>query len=554
MALKKCFSSIIGMFIIAGFLSCDKSPSDSDPEDQKLPGSVEISSPSSSTTYWDDESVACAIDKHTYADDAEWFINDEPVACVDGELENQLTAGEHEVTVRITDDGKTIEDDATFTVKEGFSVSLDKPKAGAEFPVGEEVPCEGTIEPGKYKEHLQVTVNGKNCTNGAVEIETAGQLTVRSFATIDGRTEAEEVTVVAKPVIAGKVYPLTDRGVASGAAGFRVTLRADGEVVEADTDADGSFTIKSDRISELGSEEVTLEVAESGDFYGSKAVLPADELLALVEADELGFILAPRRWNIRDGELAGNSAKLRLKDAFTRVIEDDPGTSFYRLVKVFGEYKYFSVFSKKIPLLVAFNDAKNDVDITVSDSTDFWKQTDAVTEPYVGRGDLFTSTTIDQVPTVFDGIHVYSGNAGDRSGAAGAPGEDGYIVGGHIDLAIDKFGGYIQTHEQIHNLSFGHASQWNGLMTYESFRRPNGERVEVPGRFKKAPSVDDVAHMQVYIDAFDLQFSQDISFGVLEWMQALDIEGLPETTSSQAKVAGKQFDSYHYKTIECQIH
>jgi hypothetical protein len=258
-------------------------------------------------------------------------------------------------------------------------------------------------------------------------------------------------------------------------------------------------------------------------------------------------VLAPKDWHIHDGELAGNSTNLKLKAAFTRYDPDDLNSSFYKLRKDFGKYKYSSIFSEKIPIPTAFNRAESAVAITASDSTAFWQQTDEVTEPYVGRGNLFAPATIAQVPSIEDGIRVQFLKYGEKSSATYLGDiNTGYIVGGWMRLAIHNLGSYGQTHEQIHNLAFAHTDAWDGLMTYEVW--------DGPGEFLEHLSVNDVAHIQVYIDTFDLQFAEGISFGVLEWMLALDIKGLPETTSSAQKTSGKRLASYTYETIECRIH
>jgi hypothetical protein len=115
-------------------------------------------------------------------------------------------------------------------------------------------------------------------------------------------------------------------------------------------------------------------------------------------------------------------------------------------------------------------------------------------------------------------------------------------------LAIHNLGSYVQTHEQIHNLGFGHTDAWDGLMTYESYNGPGGFLLQL--------SVNDIAHIQVYIDTFDLQYAEGVSFGVLEWMLALGIDSLPETTSSRPKSAehATHTGSFVYETIECDIH
>jgi hypothetical protein len=272
-------------------------------------------------------------------------------------------------------------------------------------------------------------------------------------------------------------------------------------------------------------------------------------LRKITEADELGFVLAPRRWQIRDGELAGVSTNLKLRKAFTRAISDDNGSSFFKLRNNSGEYKYSSIFSEKIPIPTAFNRAESAVAITASDSTDFWQQTDEVTEPYVGRGNLFAPATIAEVPSIEDGIRVQFLKDGERSSATYLGDiNTGYIVGGLMRLAIHNLGSYIQTHEQIHNLGFSHTDAWDGLMTYESYNGPGGFLLQL--------SVNDITHIQVYIDTFDLQYAEGVSFGVLEWMLALDIPNMPETTSSRPKTAehATHTGSFVYETIECDIH
>ena len=129
------------------------------------------------------------------------------------------------------------------------------------------------------------------------------------------------------------------------------------------------------------------------------------------------------------------------------------------------------------------------------------------------------------MPSIDDGIRVRFLENGKRSSAGAVPNNNGYIVGGSMSLATHNLGSYIQSHEQGHNLGFGHTDAWDGLMTYEV--------APGPGKFTLQFSVNDVAHIQVYIDAFSLQYSEGISFGVLEWMQAFDIPSLPETSSTK---------------------
>ncbi|MDR9410503.1 MAG: hypothetical protein RI573_16790, partial [Balneolaceae bacterium] len=411
MAFKNKYFFITGIFLIVGFLSCDNSPSDPEPEESDFPQSVDITAPSASITYWDDKSIACSHNQPKYTEKAMWLVNNEEVACIAGELDTNLAAGEYKITVRIADevDGKekVVQQSVTITVKEGFSVSLDRPKANDEFFVGEEVSCAATVTPEKYTDALQVSVGGVDCTDGSVKIAESGELTARAWVTVDNRTESDVITLIAKPVVAGKIYPLTDRGVAF-ASGFELTLKAGGETHNAQTDADGEFSIKSDRFAELSGHEVTLTVAESSDFYGAKAILTAEELKALIEEDRLGFVLAPKQWQVRCGPMAGKSTSIKLPEAFKRY--NPNGTyasysSFYMLFKVVGKLMYRMLLPKDRPLQVAFNRKESEVAITAADSTSFWQETGQVEEK-ICRGDLFTPATIDEVPTIRDGVWV----------------------------------------------------------------------------------------------------------------------------------------------------
>ena len=560
---SRIFLYIFTMLIF--LTTCKENKVGPDPKDPQLPAKLTILEPSAVSTYWSDQEVACLHDAPKYNAQTEWKANGEAVACNDGQLSTELPAGTHSITATISAGGESVTTTVDITVKEGFSVALDKPMADSKFFVGDKLTCSATVTPDIYQDDLVIRVNGEeDCTAGSLELTQLGDATVVATVSVAGRTEADEATVSVIPVVAGTIYPLTDQGVTSQAIGFTITLTADGERFTATTSTDGRFRFSDAPLDIYERESITIEVAATGDFYGAKAILPDSEwdidvgdhfvpagrfLREIIAADSLGFVLAPRSWQIHDGELAGNSTNLKLKAAFTRYDPDDLNSSFYKLRKDFGKYKYSSIFSEKIPIPTAFNRAESAVAITASDSTDFWQQTDEVTEPYVGRGNLFAPAAIAEVPSIEDGIRVQFLKYGEKSSATYLGDiNTGYIVGGWMRLAIHNLGSYGQTHEQIHNLAFGHTSEWAGIMSIGSFPANPGD----PSPFEL--SVNDVAHIQVYIDTFDLQFTEGISFGVLEWMQALDIKGLPETTSSAQKTSGKRLASYTYEMIECRIH
>lgn len=524
MALKIRFLFIIGVLLIIGFFSCDKSPSGSepDPEEPELPQSIDITAPSASTTYWDDEPIACAVDDPDYADEAVWLVNGKAVACTDGELSSQLPAGEHTVTLRLADGDDQIEKNVTITVKESFTVSLDQPK-DTEFFVGDQVQCSATVTPDTYRDALQITVGGIDCTGGTAEVTDSGELTARAWLTVDNRTEADERAVMAKPVVAGQVYPLTDQGVV-GAAGFSVQLQAGGEVHDVETDASGRFSIRSDRFAELSDELVTLEVAASSDFYGARAEgLSADELQALVESESLGFILAPKTWQIRCGPFSGESTTIKLPEAFTRYERDDGlehYASFYMLVpKRNGVHLYRRWDPADRPLLAAFDRERSEVAITAADSTAFWQETTKVEEK-ICRGDLLKPATKAEVPDPYDGVEIRSKEAGTVATGAASSSSSGYIVGGIMSLPIDKFGpSYGQRHELAQVFGFGETSEWVGVTSSGQF---SGEH-----DFDHY-SVDDVSHIQLYMDTVDLQAEKGLAFGVYAWRRVFDIPSLPD--------------------------
>jgi len=545
--------------------SCKDNSPGSDPGNNiNLPDNLAITAPAASQIYWDDQAVSCEHNAASFSSNTQWLVDGEAANCTAGKLDTEFSSGVHTVTARISEDGQSVEASVSITVKQSFSVSLDNPEDGTRYFVGDEVSCSATVEPALYEDSLQILLGETACTSGSGELTQSGEMAVVAEVTVDGRTETDEVTVHALPTVSGTIHPLTDRGVVE-ASGFTVTLTADGERFNTTTDAEGRFHFADAPLDIYERQSITMEVAETGDFYGAKAVLPEtrfDEedlisrpapagynLRKITEADELGFVLAPRRWQIRDGELAGVSTNLKLHKAFTRAISGDNGSSFFKLNNNSGEYKYNSIFSEEIPIPTAFNRAESAVAITASDSTDFWQQTDEVTEPYVGRGNLFAPATIAAVPTIGDGIRVQFLEYGERSSASsGITGNDGYIIGGWMRLAIHNLGSYVQTHEQIHNLGFSHTDAWDGLMTYESYNGPGGFLLQL--------SVNDITHIQVYIDTFDLQYAEGVSFGVLEWMLALDIPNMPETTSSRPKTAehATHTGSFVYETIECDIH
>jgi hypothetical protein len=529
MAFKNELLFIIGIFLIIGFLSCDNSTSDSDPEPKEpdIPESIEITAPSASTTYWDDEPIACAHNQPEYADKAEWLVNDEPTSCVDGELDTELAEGEHTITLRFSAEGQSVKEEVKITVKEGFSVSLDKLKD--ELFVGEEVKCSATVTPEMYRDALEITVGGESCANGPVVVAESGELTARAWVTVDGRTEAAEQVLMAKPVVAGKVYPLTDRGVSSSASGFTVTLTAGGKVIDVETASDGSFTIKSDRISELADEQMTLEVSETGNFYGARAEgITAEEILALVESDELGFILAPKSWQIRCGPFSGQSTTIKLPEAFSRYERDDGlehFASFYMLVSRRGEYFYRRWLPENRPLPTAFDREESEVAITAADSTAFWDETTKV-EERICRGDLLVPATEAEVPNQYNGVQIRSKAAGTVATGGARISSSGIIKGGLMHLPIDKFGaeraqaGYAQRHELAQVFGFGEQNHWVGITS-------SNMSTSIPGGFSRY-SVDDVAHIQLYMDTVDLQAEEDVSFGVYEWRQVFDIPSLPD--------------------------
>jgi len=561
---SRIFLYIFTMLIF--LTTCKENKVGPDPKDPQLPAQLTIVEPNKSETYWTDEAVSCLHDAPDYNAQTEWQANGAAVSCTDGQLVTELPAGTHTITATISEGGESVTATVDITVKAAFSVTLDNPQSGEEFFVGDEVNCAATITPKEYQDHpITITVGGNDCTSSPARLAVAGEVDVRASAEIDGRTEADEATVRALPVVAGKIYPLTDQGVSGQAGGFSITLTADGETLTTTSAANGDFRFSAASPDVYSADEIALEVKATGEFYGSRAelktytpwtpdddglpIIAGEQLYEITSADSLGFILAPKSWQIHDGELAGNSTNLKLKAAFTRYDPDDLNSSFYKLRKDFGKYKYSSIFSEKIPIPTAFNRAESAVAITASDSTDFWQQTDEVTEPYVGRGNLFAPAAIAEVPSIEDGIRVQFLKYGEKSSATYLGDiNTGYIVGGWMRLAIHNLGSYGQTHEQIHNLAFGHTSEWAGIMSIGSFPANPGD----PSPFEL--SVNDVAHIQVYIDTFDLQFTEGISFGVLEWMQALDIKGLPETTSSAQKTSGKRLASYTYEMIECRIH
>ena len=538
---QRIFLYIVAIMIF--LTACKENKVGPDPKEPELPAKLTILEPSAVSTYWSDQEVACLHDAPKYNAQTEWKANGEAVACNDGQLSTELPAGTHSITATISEESESVTATVDITIKAAFSVTLDNPQSGEEFFVGDEVTCAATITPEEYQDHpITITVGGNDCTSSPARLAEAGEVDVRASAEIDGRTEADEATVRALPVVAGKVYPLTDEGVSGQAGGFSITLTADGETLTTTSAANGDFRFSAASPDVYSADEIALEVKATGEFYGSRAefrtytpwtpdddglpIIAGSELLTLVGADELGFILAPKHWQIRCGPFAGESTGVKLPEAFKRYDPDglfSSFSSFYMLYKVVGKLMYRGLLPEDRPLPVAFNRAESEVAITAADSTVFWAETENV-EAKICRGDLFAPATIDEVPAIQDGVWVTALSKGGLP-TGGAAGKNGHIKGGVVDLPIADFGNSdTQAHELNQVLGFGETSEWVGIMT--------SGKGSTTGDVTKY-STDDIAHIQLYMDTVDLQSNEGVSFGVLEWMQAFDIPSLPETSSTK---------------------
>tara|TARA_R100001143_G_C3360981_1_gene135623 strand:- start:2443 stop:4050 length:1608 start_codon:yes stop_codon:yes gene_type:complete len=534
MVVKKRLLFILGILLACVLTTCDKAPSDPndiDPPPPKVPTSVSVVEPSAAETYWTDRSVPCLHDKPSYTDKTTWLVNGEAAECTDGKLDTELADGEHEITARITNGGESVAASVTITIKDGFTVELIAPEDGTKLFAESEISCEATVTPEKYSEHLSVTVDGvgEDCTEGSVTLPEAGQTGITASVSIDGREEKSVVTLNVLPRVVVRVYPLTASGVEAFApTGVRISItsgKSAGALPEATTADPPVSNQEPGGVHDFSrllptdvyeSERVILTASAGDDFYEAQAEVTGPELLKIVEADSLGFVLAPKIWLIQCGPLAGQPTAIKLPEAFTRFDPNDRGSSFYKLRNISGDYKYLSTRSDQRPLPVAFNRDKSTVPITASDSTTFWQATDDVLEPRLCRGDLFTPATMADVPNTSHGIHVWADNS---SFAGSGFGNDEVIQGGFIGLEISHFGNWVQRHEQGHSLGFGHTSEWAGIMSIGSF----------PGGFDlEKYSVVDVAHIQLYLDTFDLQYEERVSFGVYAWRRMFDIPSLPD--------------------------
>ena len=531
---SRIFLYIFTMLIF--LTTCKENKVGPDPKDPQLPAQLTIVEPNKSETYWTDEAVSCLHDAPDYNAQTEWQANGAAVSCTDGQLVTELPAGTHTITATISEGGESVTATVDITVKAAFSVTLDNPQSGEEFFVGDEVNCAATITPKEYQDHpITITVGGNDCTSSPARLAEAGEVDVRASAEIDGRTEADEATVRALPVVAGKIYPLTDQGVSGQAGGFSITLTADGETLTTTSAANGDFRFPDAPLDIYERESITIEVAETGNFFGAKAVLsyygpidynsenleppfvpPGQHLQEIIEDDELGFVLAPRVWQIRCGPFAGESTSVKLPEAFKRYDSGRQYSSFYMLFDVRHSTRmYRKLLPEDRPLKTAFNRADSEVPITAADSTVFWAETENV-EAKICRGDLFTPATIDEVPTRDDGVQIMTTNSGAAGGAR--KNGDGHIIGGGILLPIADFGNSdTQAHELNQVLGFGETSEWDGIMASN-------------GIFNNATkySTDDIAHIQLYMDTVDLQSNEGVSFGVYAWRRVFSIPSLPD--------------------------
>lgn len=494
----RSISFIVVLLLGLHTASCDKNPSGSEEESEEL--SIALASPSDSQVYWTDRPIPCSVTitptEYTSESEVTWIIGGKVVECTNGELPIQPDEGEYEVTVEVQYEGQTKTETASITILEGFSVLLITPEEDGIYYNDEEIPCSAEVTPEKYNDKLVWWVNDQvmDCTDSFEPME-AGEYSIVSEVTFQGRTETDVVRTEVLPVITGKVYPFTSNGVVS-TSNLQVTLttknKSSSDVnTEANVASNGNFTIRTEAVKDFESNtDVRLYVSGNGDFYSSVAELSGTDLLDLVENGELSFILPPKRWTIPSGKLQGQSTNINLLDAF------ESGASDFQFYD-----PLITILKHNRPIKTAIS-REYYKDITPQDSVNLWKNKLRLLEEYLGLGELFTPADESEVPTTQDGFLISFDNPDRIGSAANFTTKNGSIIGGWIEFSHIEHVESKSVHEPIHMIGFGHTCKWNSTMT-------NGCMST-----SLYPVVKDVSYMQLAYLVRDFQYERNVPFGL----------------------------------------
>ena len=214
-------------------------------------------------------------------------------------------------------------------------------------------------------------------------------------------------------------------------------------------------------------------------------------------------VLLPRRWRISGGVFDGRDVPIDPVRATTRYGES---SGFWRLTRRGRSAgRAVSWMVDSLPVRVAFRRERGDPEISTADSLRFWAMASSV-ERLVGRS-LFRPAPFAEVEAPgADGILVTVDRRLSPGGRTFTTHDaTGRIYEALVTVSRTEFLGdsRIATHELLHAIGFGHTSAWRSVMG------PNTNFVD-------APTVEDVAYMQLYYAISALQRDREAQFGILE--------------------------------------
>lgn len=376
------------------------------------------------------------------------------------------------------------------------NISISPSTANLEVGEGQPFSAQATDPEGNPLPGVSFSWNSSNPEvatvnhEGRVTTIDTGNATITASA--QGVSGSSELTVT-EATVEGRVVPALNNGETGELIAF---ITKEGKADSTRVSSSGQFKLETNLAYNWDHLCVANQRTSERNYFPS--CLLGKDSINLHTRRKIGLV--PTSLTIEEGIYEGQTMQVSMDAAYTPIYHDGgKWDSFFRMSwSESGDSWIYPVASwpeSQEPFTIGFNREESDVEITASDSTEFWEVIREA-ERYLGLDSLF-------VPTDFSGgdveFFIDRGLGKTGYGSQERIDSEGNILSGELVLGrIDIINSdpHILIHELIHLLFFGHTCEWASIMAKKpedgSRCAPEGEKIP------KVPSKKGVAYMQLF--------------------------------------------------------